>query len=269
MQKTLAGQRYQKRHAQAKSFESKKSGWEGEAKEYNSLVGESGHYYHQHLVIPESLKLLSLKAGDALLDLGCGQGVFARALPKNTSYVGVDSARSLIQAATKLDQDPHHLFIEASATRPLKSIRVDFTHALCMLALQNMEYPDHAVKNAGQHLVPGGKFLIVLNHPSFRIPRQSGWGEHPNKIQYRWVNRYMNYLKIPITMHPGARSSAVTMSYHLPLSRYSRMLHDNGFTIELIEEWCSGKESAGKLAKMENRARAEFPLFMAILARKK
>jgi hypothetical protein len=33
-----------------------------------------------------------------------------------------------------------------------------------------------------------------------------------------------------------------------------------------MEEWTSDKVSVGKAAKGENRARAEFPLFMAIRA---
>jgi len=37
--------------------------------------------------------------------------------------------------------------------------------------------------------------------------------------------------------------------------------------IEKIEEWASDKDSVGKAAKMENRARAEIPLFMAIQAK--
>jgi hypothetical protein len=46
------------------------------------------------------------------------------------------------------------------------------------------------------------------------------------------------------------------------------MLIDNGFLIERIEEWVSPKKSEGGMAKVEDSARAEFPLFMAIVARK-
>jgi hypothetical protein len=34
--------------------------------------------------------------------------------------------------------------------------------------------------------------------------------------------------------------------------------------VELIEEWYSDKTSEGSQAKRENRARTEFPLFLAI-----
>lgn len=245
-----------------------KDGWEGEAKQYNELVGVRGHYYHDHVVIPRSLHLLSLKDTSSVLDLGCGQGVFARRLPKSVSYVGVDASSSLVKYAQQLDQNIHHRYEVLSATRPLKGIRRDFTHVVCILALQNMEYAENALKNAYEHLVPGGRFLIVLNHPAFRTPRQSGWGEQANGQHYRWVNRYMSNAQIPITMHPSNKKSSVTMSYHKPLSAYISLLAKQGFVITDMQEWTSDKESVGKHAKAENVARAEFPLFLAITAQK-
>ena len=76
----------------------------------------------------------------------------------------------------------------------------------------------------------------------------------------------MSPMEIPINMNPSDRSSPITMSYHYPLSDYSKMLKDAGFVIDLIEEWTSDKESEGRVARMENRSRAEIPLFIAIRA---
>ena len=44
------------------------------------------------------------------------------------------------------------------------------------------------------------------------------------------------------------------------------MLLDNAFVIKKIEEWISPKKSEGKMAKIEDEGRKEFPLFMAIEA---
>ena len=76
-------------------------------------------------------------------------------------------------------------------------------------------------------------------------------------------------MEIPIRMNPSDPQSQQTMSYHRPISDYSKMLYDSGFLIEKIEEWTSDKESVGRAGRMENRARAEIPLFMAIKAVKK
>ena len=79
----------------------------------------------------------------------------------------------------------------------------------------------------------------------------------------------MTPLEIPINAHPGEEGSPMTWSFHHPIEDYANYLFGNGFLIEKIEEWTSEKKSEGKAAKMENRARDEFPMFMAILAIKR
>lgn len=246
----------------------KDTSWNKSGKWYNKIVGDKGHYYHEHIVLPGVLRLLELNAKSKLLDLGCGQGILARSIDKNTEYAGVDLAKSLIDRAKNKEGNPKHRYILADVTKRLPFSEKDFTHAAAILSLQNMEFPQNAIRNASEHVLRGGTFVIVLNHPAFRIPRQSGWGVGENKQQYRYENRYMSPLKIPITMHPGEKTSEVTWSFHCPLSFYTKALADNGFVIENIEEWVSDKESVGRAAKTENRARTEFPLFLAIVAKK-
>jgi len=244
--------------------------WQRVSEWYGRVVGRKGLYYHERVILPGSLRLLDLKKASSLLDLACGQGVLGRQVPKDAYYQGVDIAPGLVAQAKRLDRNKEHLYIVADASTPLPIQKKDFTHACIVLALQNIKDPGGVIRNARQHLTNGGRFLIVLNHPSFRIPRQSAWQiDERNRTQYRRVDRYLSPLSVPITAHPGlSERSEFTWSYHLPLSAYSRMLFENGFSIEIIEEWVSDKTSVGTAAKMENRAREEFPLFMAILAKK-
>jgi ubiquinone/menaquinone biosynthesis C-methylase UbiE len=253
----------------------KNFGWQKVAPWYNKITeGGRGHYYHQHVVIPGVLRLLELKSGSKLLDLACGNGVLAKAIPKNVEYTGIDIAPSLIKEAQRTDQNPNHKYLIADITKPLIPLEakgsLTGTHATIVLALQNIQNPEKALKNASDHLLPGSNLVIVLNHPAFRIPRQSSWGiDESRKIQYRRVDKYMSPMDIPINMNPSDRNSPITMSYHHPLSDYSKMLKDAGFVIDLIEEWTSDKESEGQAARMENRSRSEIPLFLAISAVKK
>lgn len=242
--------------------------WHQVGKWYQETVGLTGHYYHKHVVIPGVLRLLKIQNTSSLLDLACGQGVLARFLPKDVYYQGVDIARSLIDFAQSQDKGKNHYYTIADVTKPLPIVKKDFTHATIILALQNLERPDLAIANATHHLIKDGKLLIVLNHPCFRIPRQSSWEiDEKNKLQYRRINRYFSPLRIPINMHPGnGAKSPLTWSFHYPLAFYSEFLFKHGFLIEKIEEWVSDKKSVGDAAKMENRGRSEFPLFMAILA---
>jgi len=245
------------------------SSWQKVSKWYNKTVGDEGHYYHQHIIMPNLKRILKLKENESLLDLACGQGVLERNLDKNIQYIGIDLANNLIREAIDKKTNPSHRFLLADVSKDLPTNKTDFDAGAIVLALQNIKKPFGVIRNFAKHLKKGGQLVIVLNHPIFRIPRHSSWGDDlNNKIQYRRIDDYMTPLEIPIVAHPGKRESESTWSYHHPLSAYSEMLFNNGFCIEKIEEWISDKKSTGSNAKVEDRARNEFPLFMTIIARK-
>ncbi|MFQ5481351.1 MAG: SAM-dependent methyltransferase, partial [Nitrospinaceae bacterium] len=123
-------------------------------------------------------------------------------------------------------------------------------------------------QNVRRWLKPGGRFVMVMTHPCFRIPRQTHWGfDEAKKIQYRRVDGYASARSIPMLTPPLQGSRGYTMTYHRPLADYARELVQAGMAIDRLEEWCSAKASQpGKRAKAENRARREFPLFLALRA---
>jgi ubiquinone/menaquinone biosynthesis C-methylase UbiE len=245
------------------------SSWQKVSKWYNKTVGDEGHYYHQHIIMPNLKRILKLNENESLLDLACGQGILERNVDKNIEYVGIDLASNLIREANERKINSSHKFLVADASKDLPINKKDFDTGAIILALQNIKKAFGVIKNFNKHLKKGGQLVIVLNHPVFRIPRHSSWGmDLDNKIQYRRIDDYMTPQEIPIVAHPGKKESEETWSFHYPLSAYSEMLFDNGFCIEKIEEWISDKKSTGSKAKMEDRARKEFPLFMAIIARK-
>lgn len=239
--------------------------WDASESWYTSCVGEKGHYYHQAIIFPNVLRLLGQFS--SILDLGCGQGVLLRQLPKGTDYVGIDQSSSLIASAKKLSPSAHFFVADATSSLPIQ--KQDFDRVSFILSLQNMERGSGGIEVASSHLKKQGKLLLILNHPCFRIPRQTGWGiDEAMKLQYRRVNSYMSPQEIPIQTHPSKQQSETTYSYHHPLSEICRWLEKNKLVIETMEEWCSDKKSKGKMAKMEDRARREIPLFLAILALK-
>lgn len=242
--------------------------WESASEWYNNLVGSEGHYYHQHVIFPHLLKILKTKKQNlSMLDLGCGQGAFSQVLPKDFAYDGVDLSSSLIKMAKKNTSLPNRIFHELDLCTPF-DLNKTFTHAAMILSFQNIAEPKIALQNAKKHLKQGGLFLLVLNHPCFRIPRQSSWEVNEDtRIQYRRVDTYMSSMQIPIEVHPGKAASVKTYSFHYPLSEIFSLLQDSGFTVCNLTELCSDKISTGKNAKMENRARDEIPLFMTIVAK--
>lgn len=254
------------------------SSWQNVSDWYTKLVGEAGHHYHAQVILPFLHHHWKVSEGESVLDLGCGQGVLARFLGPKVKYVGVDAAAALIKTAQK-NQTELQRYVVADVTQPIantiepakKDLSIkQFDHAVCMLALQNMEQPAECIKNISEQLKPGGTALLILNHPCFRIPRQTGWDTNPaTKVVYRWINKYLSFQEIPIRMHPGQKQSPITWSYHFALQDLFGWLKDARLVTTNLTELTSDKESQGKKAKAENRGRAEIPLFMVLELQKR
>lgn len=243
------------------------SSWDAAEKWYSGCVGEKGHYYHQSVVLPNALRMLNLAKQSSLLDLGCGQGILARQIPDSIEYFGVDLSEKLITEAKRITKRKNCTFCVGDATaKKLPLVKNDFDRAACILALQNMQNGEGAIRSAARHLRQGGELLLVLNHPCFRIPRQSSWGiDEKASLQYRRMNVYMSPMNIPLQINPGkGEKSEIFHSYHHPLSDYMRWLSKAGFVIHALEEWISDKKSEGARKRMEDRARREIPLFLTL-----
>ncbi|MFA7301502.1 MAG: class I SAM-dependent methyltransferase [Candidatus Shapirobacteria bacterium] len=250
-----------------KEFPKTNTSWQKVAPWYKKIVGDSGHFYHREVILPNVLRLLNLKSGEKLIDLGCGQGVLARTIPNDIEYAGFDVSSEMIKTAISLDKNLKHRYTTIDATHSILNQRAD--KIAIILALQNMKKPFAVIRNCKEILNFGGKIVIVLNHPAFRIPKHGDWMVKDDR-QFRIIDNYMTPLEIPIESSPfDKKNNELSYSYHYPLSFYSEILFDNGFVIEKIEEWVSPKKSTGIKAEIEDKARNEIPLFMAIVASKR
>jgi ubiquinone/menaquinone biosynthesis C-methylase UbiE len=243
--------------------------WEHVAAWYDSLAGELGTEFQQEVVIPGVLRLLELRRGEKALDLACGQGAVSRALHKAGAQVtGVDLSPRLIEMARQ--RSPKAIRYIVSDARHVESLADgSFDVIVFVLAAQNIEAIEPVFAECARLLRPGGRLVMVTTHPAFRIPRQSGWKyDEERRLLFRAVDRYLTPLKIPIDMKPFKRPGRrLTWTYHRPMQAYVNGLAAAGLWVNALEEWPSHRVSQpGPMAKAENRARAEFPLFLALRA---
>ncbi|MBI2109235.1 MAG: class I SAM-dependent methyltransferase [Parcubacteria group bacterium] len=252
-------------------------------KKQNTSWGHVSDWYHELLTIkdtyqekviaPNLVRIANLKKNERALDVACGEGYFVRTLEKTGAHItGADISPELIGIAKKLS--PKSTFFIA----PIEDLRFaknnSFNVVTCVLSLQNIEHLRKGIKEVARVLVSTGRFIIILNHPCFRIPKRSAWGfDEKSGIQYRRLDGYLSESRANIDMHPGktahGKQAPVTYSFHRPLQVYVKALISDGFVVTRLEEWNSHKKSSpGPRAEAENRARKEFPLFLCLVAEK-
>lgn len=253
--------------------------WNKAADWYSDYLHQPGTY-QKEVIYPGVLRLLQPQPGKQYVDVACGEGSFAAFLANEArvAVTGIDAAKNLIQRAERLrrNQQQKLKFLVADARNFSRRLHQCFAGATCILALQNIDDYQAVFRETARVLEKNSPFVFVINHPCFRLPRQSGWGwDEGRKLQYRRIDSYFSSYHIRLETHPGrarvpqrrVEAQDDTVSFHRPLQDYVQALDQAGFAITALEEWTSHRQSQpGARAKAENRARHEIPLFMAIRA---
>ncbi|MBO0783603.1 MAG: class I SAM-dependent methyltransferase [Ktedonobacteraceae bacterium] len=245
--------------------------WDALTEWYDGWVGRDGSALHRELAIPATIDLLAPRRGERILDVGAGQGVLAPHIAAaQADYVGVDASLRLIQRARK-----HHgrlgtfLVGDACHLRQLSDLHPgSFDGAVFLLSIQDMDPLPSVLESAAWALRGGGRIVILMIHPCFRVPRQSGWGwQEERKLQYRRIDSYLTPLSVPLKEYANGRRGH-SLSFHRPLQHYINDLAKCGLLLDRMEEITTYKVASGPRARAENRAYQEIPLFMGLRARK-
>lgn len=244
--------------------------WGNVALWYDELLEKKENTYQKNVILPNILRLANIKPNEQILDVACGTGFFTKEFfQKGGNVKGVDISPELIKIARK--NSPKEIEYFVSPADNLETIKDKSVNKVTIiLALQNIENILGVFNECNRILKDNGKILLVINHPAFRIPKQSSWGfDEKNKTQYRRVDEYLSESKVKIEMNPGKNNIESTISFHRPLQVYFKALKKNNFCVTGLEEWVSDKKSQpGPRAESEDKARKEFPLFLFMEAKK-
>lgn len=261
------------------------SSWYDELVEGKNEEGNGNDSYQAKVILPNLIRIVDPHKGLTIFDNACGQGFFSRAFAeKGATVIASDISSELISIAKEKqindkkqksvpDANIDYHVTPADKINFLKNESVDVE--TIVLALQNMQTLQPVFDEAFRVLKPRGRFVFVLNHPAFRIPKQSSWDfDEKNAVQYRRIDGYMSEQRSEIVMHPGSvmvgKQSPKTVSFHRPLQVFVKALAKSGFAITRLEEWISHRQSqSGPRQAAEDKARKEIPLFLCIEAQKR
>lgn len=210
------------------------------------------------------LALVGDVRGRTILDLGCGEGGYARELASRGAHVvAVDGSARLIQVAGARAAEAglstiRFVHANAAALREIATSSIDIVVAA--MSLMDVENYDGAIGEADRVLVEGGSLLMSITHPCFSAPVSAWVRDEAQRLQHFAVDRYLDR---------AAWDSFITASFRAPVVRRHRPLEDYlrapiaaGFTLrEFLEPAATEREQA-KSPRFAKLARIPYFIFM-------
>jgi SAM-dependent methyltransferase len=188
--------------------------------------GADPEYEEQILPLVER----QLAGARRVLDVGCGEGQVARRIAGAGSFVvGTDPTVPQLVTARERNGGPRYAMSWAEAL-PCRTGAFDAV-VMC-LVLEHLDPFEPAIHEIARVLAPGGRFLLLLNHPLLQTPG-SGWiDDHILEEQYWRVGPYLGDEASEEELAAGVRLPFV----HRPLSRYVRAMGEAGLLVDDMEE---------------------------------
>jgi SAM-dependent methyltransferase len=165
-----------------------------------------------------------------VLDVGCGEGQVARrAAALGADVVGIDPTRNQIVVAYERAGGPRY---GEAAAEALPFRDSSFDAVVMCLVIEHLDPMEPAIREMARVLEPGGRCLLLLNHPLLQTPG-SGWvDDHILEEQY-W--RVGPYLRDDSSIEEVAPQVNLPFM-HRPLSRYIHVMGELGLLLEDMDE---------------------------------
>lgn len=223
--------------------------WNRNADFWDEGMGE-GNAFHKFLIEPTQLDLLTLRVGERVLDVGCGNGQFARKMASlGGNVVAVDAAPRMIEnalqrtsAGAEYSKRLRYDVVDATDEAAMLALgEGKFDAVVCTMALMDIASVEPIARAVRRLLKSNGRFVFSVMHPCFNstegftqiMEREETDGELVERLSVR-VTRYIE----PHT-HKGLAMAGqpVPQNYfHRPLSALLRVFFNAGFIVDGVEE---------------------------------
>jgi len=205
--------------------------WETHASWWRSTFTGGADPEYELQILP--LLAEHLAQYETVLDLGTGEGQLARRLvssgPPPRLVVGVDPSRAQLSNAIGAGAGPLYV-LAAGESLPFRDGA--FEAVACCLVIEHATDPDRVLSEAVRVLAPGGRFVLLVNHPSFQGP---GSGLVDDQILKETYWRVGPYLKEQVALEDVGEGVRLRFA-HRPLGRYVNPLVELGLALTRLEE---------------------------------
>jgi ubiquinone/menaquinone biosynthesis C-methylase UbiE len=216
--------------------------WEALADDVNARMGVDGNDFHQKLIRPATLRLLNLQPNEHIIDIACGNGIFARYLAAHdVDVVAFDFSPKLLAHAKDRCADylDHISFSVADATNYDQLLSLGegkpFDKAVANMAVMGFPQIEPLFRAVYEMLKSNGVFVFSAVHPCFQTPGRGFTEDSSGLITYNYIESKQYAYQILTTTDKYA------YHWHRPLQELLGVAFNAGLVMDGIEEPVYGK----------------------------
>ena len=231
--------------------EEAQSRWNQNAAFWDDYMGDENNTFHNLLVRPAMERLMTVQPGDRVLDIGCGNGNYARKLAElGVRVMAIDASEEMIERARARSEglandgttgSIDYRIVNVSDTSSLDELGAGvFDAAVSNMAIMDMAVVAPLFFVVYKLLKPAGIFVCSLTHPYFQAPYTTRYVEQEDR-DGKIVKKYGIKIERYLTPQPfeglGIVGQPVPQYYfHRPLSVLLSMCFEAGFVLDGFEE---------------------------------
>lgn len=147
--------------------------WNQNAAFWDEKMSDEGNDFQRILVGPGAERLLNLQAGELVLEIGCGNGVFARRMAQlGARVIATDFSEQFLERAraraTEHSDRIEYRYLDATDRAQLLALGDKrFDAIVSNMVIMDMVNIEPLMQAIPALLKPGGRFVFALMHPCF------------------------------------------------------------------------------------------------------
>ena len=181
------------------------------------------------------LSMLQPVAGTRVLDVGCGEGGFARLLAEHgANVVGMDASARMLEYAREAARGSHGniSYVHADAC-DVAGLRLEpFDTVVMIMCLMFMADASLAVRACSSVMKPDGRLVVAMTHPFMSaVSREGGFNKAPAHSEADKAGYFVEHV-----IHATVHDELSIPLYHRPLQEYWRIAAECGLAVRKIAE---------------------------------
>jgi len=207
--------------------EETRSIWDQNAAFWDERMGD-GNDFQRILIGPASERLLNLQPGETVLEIACGNGVFARRMAQlGVHVIATDFSAELLERARARTSEHtdriEYRLLDATREEQIVALgKLGFDAAVCNMAMMDMAEIDPLMRGIRQVVKPGGRFVFSLTHPCFNHTGMALCAEEAT-VNGELITTYS--IKVTKYLHSSPQKGIAMVGQPVPHYYFDRPLH--------------------------------------------